>query len=145
MSGKRVFYYFLTFFGFVAAVNAVMVTLAVRTHSGLVTDHPYEKGLAYNRVVAAEAAQEKLGWKDKISYANGNLHFTLKDKEGNPLAPASATATITRPTEQGMDFTAELNGEETPVTFPAKGVWDVRVDAVVEGKHFQQTERIVIE
>jgi nitrogen fixation protein FixH len=145
MSGKRVFYYFFAFFGVIAAMNAFMVTTAIRTHSGLVTDHPYEKGLAYNKVVAAEEAQAKLGWKGELSYTNGNLHFTLKDQNGTRLTLDKATATITRPTEQGMDFNAELTGEETPITFPAKGLWDVRVDATHEGVHFQTTKRIVVE
>lgn len=152
MSGKRVFYYFLAFFGFIAAVNAAMVTMAVRTHSGLVTDHPYEKGLAYNEVVEAEKTQEKLGWKGVVelrhSREGGNLFaifFSLHDQNGNPITPTKSTATITRPTEQGMDFTAELTGKETPITFPAKGLWDVQVDASVGDKNFQQSKRIVVE
>ncbi len=145
MTGKRVFWYFTAFFGLIAAVNAVMMTLAIRTHSGVVTDHAYERGLAYNEVVKAEAAQEKLGWKGEISYANGTLHFTLKDKQGKLLTPDSVTATITRPAEKGMDFTVELKDKNTPIPFPAKGVWDVRVDAQVGDKNFQVNKRIVVE
>lgn len=145
MTGKRVFWYFAAFFGFIAVVNAVMMTLAIRTHSGVVTDHAYEKGLAYNKVVEAEKQQEQLGWQCKITYTNGVLSFTLQDKNHSPLIPNKATATITRPTEQGMDFTVELKGAQTAVIFPAKGVWDVRVDAVVGDKNYQQSKRIVVE
>lgn len=145
MTGKRVFWYFLAFFGCIAAVNAVMMTLAIRTHSGVVTDHAYEKGLAYNQVVAAEKKQEALGWSGNISYANGALSFTLQDKNHAALIPDKATATITRPTEQGMDFAVELKMAQTVVQFPAKGVWDVRVDAMVGNTNFQQSKRIVVE
>lgn len=149
MTGKRVFWYFAAFFGFIAVVNAVMMTLAIRTHSGVVTDHAYEKGLAYNKVVEAKEAQEKLGWKGEIelltSVGEGILHFIIKDRSGHHIIPDKAIATITRPTQSGMDFTIELKNAETRIDFPAKGVWDVRVDAVIGEKPFQQTKRIVVE
>ncbi|MEK6746176.1 MAG: FixH family protein [Pseudomonadota bacterium] len=145
MTGKRVAWYFIAFFGFIAAVNAVMMTLAIRTHSGTVTDHPYEKGLAYNQVVEAENAQAALGWQGEIRYADDLIVFILKDKNGTTITPDNAKATFTRPTQSGIDFSVELQGEQTPVTFSAKGIWHVRVDAVVGDKNFQQSKRIVVE
>ena len=145
MTGKRVWWYFVAFFGFIAAVNAVMVTLAIRTHSGTITDHPYEKGLAYNQVVEAKNKQEALGWRGSINYKNGALSFDLHDKNNLPVAPEKITATITRPTQQGMDFTVGLKGAETPVSFPENGLWEVRVDAEREGVHYQQSKRIVVQ
>lgn len=152
LTGRRVFFYFLAFFLLIAAVNAVMVALAIRTHSGLITDHPYEKGLAYNKVVVAEEAQEKLGWSGLIELRHpregGNpfaIYFELKDKSGAIIHPEKTTATISRPTQDGMDFAIELGAAETPVKFPAKGVWEVRVDAVVGDKNYQQSKRIVVE
>jgi nitrogen fixation protein FixH len=144
MTGKRVAFYFILFFGFVASVNAVMMTLAIRTHSGVVTDHPYEKGLAYNQVVEAEKKQKELGWVGEIRYNDSALTFILKDKNGAVITPAQITATITRPAQQGMDFKVELKGDETPVAFPAKGVWHVRVDAVVDDKNYQKSKRIIV-
>lgn len=145
MTGRRVWWYFLAFFGFIAAVNAVMVTLAISTHSGIVTEHPYEKGLDYNQVVEAEQQQEALGWKGIINYKNGMLNFTLRDKKNHIITPERATATITRPTQQGMDFTVELNGTATAVRLPVNGLWKVQVDAMHEGVHYQQSKRIVME
>lgn len=145
MTGKRVALYFVVFFGFIAAVNGVMMTYAIRTHSGTVTDHPYEKGLAYNKVVEAQEKQEALGWKGTIDYKNGALHFTLHDKSAQLLEWQKAVATITRPTQSGLDFTVELNGTETPVKFPVNGIWNIRIDAVVGDTHFQQSKRIVVE
>jgi nitrogen fixation protein FixH len=145
MTGRRVWWYFVAFFGFIAAVNAVMVTLAIRTHSGVVTEHPYEKGLAYNQVVDAENKQEALGWKGVIDYKNSVLNFKLLNKNNQPLALEKTTATITRPTQQGMDFMVELKGAKTSIDFPAKGLWEVRVDAMHDGVHYQQSKRIVVE
>ncbi len=145
MTGRRVWWYFVTFFGFIAAVNAVMITLAVRTYSGAVTEHPYEKGLAYNQVVEAEQKQEALGWKGSIDYKNSVLRFTLLDKNNHPIHAQKVSATIVRPTRQGMDFSVDLKDAETPVNFPAKGSWEIRVDAVHENVHYQQSKRIIVE
>lgn len=145
MTGKQVLFYFVAFFGFIAAVNAVMVTVAIRTHSGVVTQHPYEKGLAYNKVVEAEQKQQELGWTGKIDYKDGMLIFTLKDRSNNAITPEKITANITRPTQSAVDFSLELNNTQTPVNFSAKGLWQVRVDAVYQGLHYQRIERIVVE
>lgn len=138
-------WYFVMFFAVIALVNGVMIHLALKTHTGTVTEHPYEKGLAYNQVVAAEAKQESLGWNGAISYSKGLLHFSLYDKAKRQLVPQDAKAIITRPTQSGMDFTVMLKGENTPVHFPAPGIWDVRVEAVASGQHYQQVKRVVIE
>jgi nitrogen fixation protein FixH len=145
MSGRRVALYFVAFFGLIAAVNAAMVTMAIRTHSGVVTEHPYEKGLAYNTVVRAEEAQEALGWKASVSHEKGMLKFVLRDKQGAVLAPEKAVATVTRPTQSGMDFSVTLTGEATPITFPAQGLWEVRGDATHGGTSFQKSQRIVVQ
>lgn len=144
MTGRRVWWYFVAFFGFIAAINAVMVTLAIRTHSGVVTDHAYEKGLAYNQTIQAQEKQQALAWKAAIDYKNGMLHFVLYDKRNNPILPEQAVATITRPTKSDMDFVVPLNGTETAIDFPAKGLWMVRVDVQHEGAHYQQSKRIVV-
>jgi nitrogen fixation protein FixH len=46
----------------VVAVNAVMVAAAFGTWSGLAVQKPYERGLDYNRALAAAERQEALGW-----------------------------------------------------------------------------------
>lgn len=142
---KIIPWYFVMFFVFIALVNAVMVTLAVRTNTGIVTDHPYEKGLAYNQVVEAEKNQQKLGWNGDIKYENGNLYFSLRDKENKSLSPQKTIATITRPTQAGMDFTVELKDRKSPISFPVKGLWEVRVDATHNNVHYQQSKRIVVQ
>jgi nitrogen fixation protein FixH len=145
MTGKQVALYFVAFFGFIAIVNAAMVTLAIRTNSGVVTEHPYEKGLAYNKIIDAEKKQEELGLNNVLNYKDGMLHFELRDKNNKIITPESATVTITRPTMQGMDFVIELKGIDTAIDFPAKGLWELRVNAKIDGNNYQQSKRIVIE
>ena len=145
LTGRKVFFIFAAFFGITALVNAYMVTEALKTHSGLATDHPYEKGLAYNQVVQAEEAQEHLQWKSDISYTHGVLKVTLTDKHGAALKPSSLHARFYRPSTAGMDFERDLKPEGDAITFPAPGLWEVRIFATVGDHSFQHAKRLTIE
>lgn len=141
-------WYFVLFFGVIATVNGVMVWLAIGSNSGLVTEHPYEKGLAYNEVVRAEAAQQALGWSGNIAYTDGLLRFTLQDNQHALIVPDKVTASFTRPTRQGDDFTLTLQPEakgswSTKVTFPEAGLWEARIYAVKGDDRFQQAKRVI--
>ncbi len=143
-------WYFVMFFVGLVVVLGGFVMIAVRTQTGVVTDHPYEKGLAYNKVVAAAAAQEALGWKGGVEFTGttagkGTLQFTLTDKKGKPLALESAEVKFDRPTQAGHDFTVALTKGRAEVTFPEAGLWEARVFAVSGGKSYQQAKRIVVE
>ena len=143
-------WYFVMFFVGLAVVDGVLVTLAVRTHTGVVTDHAYEKGLAYNKVVDAAAAQAALGWKGAIEFVpatgnTGTLRLKLSDTSGKALKLASATASIIRPTQAGQDFEVTLTNGEAKVTFPEAGQWEVRIFAKVGDTPYQQSKRIVVE
>ena len=141
---KWIPWYFVLFFLVIAAVDGVMVTLAVRTQTGIVTEHPYEKGLAYNRVIDAEQKQEALGWKSEIVLTGNTLRFTLRDKNGAPIVVEKATAYFTRPTQSGMDFSSSLKNGQATIDFPAKGLWEVRVEAIAHQRSYQRTKRIVV-
>jgi nitrogen fixation protein FixH len=137
-------WYFVLFFVVIVLVDAVMVTLAVRTHTGTVTQHPYEKGLAYNTVVEAQNKQDALGWKGDIAYADGVLRFTLYDQNKKPIEPDSASVSVMRPTQEGMDFEVSLKDSVASVKFPASGLWELRVDAQYQAMHYQQSKGIVV-
>ena len=137
-------WYFVLFFLVIAAVNAVMVTLAVRTLPGTVTDHPYEKGLAYNQVVLASNKQDALGWKSDIIYDKGQLQFTLHDRNNKPITAEKVTAKLFRPSKATMDFMVTLPHGVAPIHFPANGLWEVQVEALVSNTHYQCSKRIVV-
>ena len=142
---KWIPWYFVAFFVFIGAINAIMVTLALDTSTGVTTEHAYEKGLAYNEVVSATAAQEALGWKGEIILlADNTLQFTLRDAEGKLLTPDTLKARLTRPTSEGMDFAATLTGGKAPLAFPQKGLWEIRVFATLGTHKFQQAKRVVV-
>jgi len=62
LRGRHVLFAFLGFFGVIFAVNGVFLYAALSTHTGVVANEPYRKGLNYNQRIAAFQAQEQLGW-----------------------------------------------------------------------------------
>jgi nitrogen fixation protein FixH len=137
-------WYFVAFFLVVIVVDSILGTLAVRTQTGTVTEHAYEKGLAYNTIIKAEEQQASLGWKSDITLADNILHVTLHDTKGVVLTPQQLTARFFRPTQAGMDFNVNVKNGEAPVTLPAHGLWEVRIYATVNGTSYQQSKRLVI-
>jgi len=55
LNGWKVLAMFVGFFLVVGAVDGLMIYKALGTFSGEVTPHPYERGLAYNKEIAAGA------------------------------------------------------------------------------------------
>ncbi|GEM_PF-324077 len=144
VSDRWIPWYFVAFFVVIAAVMGGMVTIAIKTQTGVVTEHPYEKGIAYNDVVRAQQHQEKIGWQGKISYENGRLNFVLYDKNNKLLQADKITAKIMRPTHAGLDFALDLSSGSAEVSFPEKGLWEVRIFAEKDQQKYQQAKRIVV-
>ena len=143
-------WYIVSFFVVVAILDGIFVYIATSTHTGVVTEHAYDKGLAYNETVAAAEAQKQLGWQGDIALAGDRmLEFSLRDADGRALTGALAKVEFMRPTQDGMDFALDLaestDGVYTAsVDFPAEGLWDVRVFATRGGEEFQSHRRVVV-
>ncbi len=43
LTGKRVFIYFLIFFGIIIIVNTLFIKVALKSNPGVVSEHTYEK------------------------------------------------------------------------------------------------------
>ncbi|MGH1399076.1 MAG: FixH family protein [Alphaproteobacteria bacterium] len=118
---------FVAFFGVVAAVNAVFVFKALDTHSGVVTDNPYETGLAYNDLLQEAKHQADLDY--DFSYENGVITLQL------PVSNAEVKGYFFRSVKDGYDFEAVFEMAAAGIyTFkpdlPLKGLWTVKVSAV---------------
>jgi|JI10StandDraft_1071094.scaffolds.fasta_scaffold15568_7 nitrogen fixation protein FixH len=147
---KYIPWMFVLFFVVFIAVDAVMVTLAVRTQTGLVTEQAYEKGLAYNRALEAAAEQKNWGGTGIIKLEGKRLSFTLKDKEGLAIHDAEVTATVRRPVQAGYDATYPMarTGQQSyvaDVEFPLPGEWDIRVSAKWQNRHYQTHETFIVQ
>ncbi|HEX6979504.1 MAG TPA: FixH family protein [Alphaproteobacteria bacterium] len=124
----------------VVVANACLIYFASSSWSGLVVAHPYERGIGYNRVLAAAAAQEALGWQLDLAYRAGATpltgEFVLRalDRTGRPLRGLDVTVELTRPVEAAapMHVTLRPAGEATYTAafeWPRAGQWQARIRA----------------
>lgn len=145
---------FVAFFLVIFAADAVMVTLAVRSWTGLSTVNAYEKGLAFNEALLANRAQAELGWQGELSFApkgraSGLLTLELHEQDGRPVQ-GDVIAHIRRPTSEGHDLTLPLvahgSGLYTAdLDLPLLGQWDVRVVASRGDDVFRLKERMFVQ
>src|SRR3954463_3220687 len=78
LTGRKVFFMLVAFFGVVIGVNLVMMRLAIRTLPGTEVDSAYSASLAYEKEIAAARYQNARGWK-----VNG--HVGRGGRGGPPL------------------------------------------------------------
>ena len=138
ITGRHVLIWLLGFFGFVMAVNAIFVYLALDSFSGLSTEQAYRKGLDYNQALEAVRAQRALGWQVEVESALPGfgqplaLTVSVQGRDGAPLTGMTLRGQLRRPVEEQSDQAlvfAEL-GEgryraQTPL--PYLGNWDLRL------------------
>ncbi|MDR3435229.1 FixH family protein [Telmatospirillum sp.] len=148
---------FVGAFGVVLAVNLVFMASAVRTFSGLSSEHAYDEGLKYNERIAAARAQEKLGWttKAEVQPAGGavphsaNIVLTVLDRDGKPVTGLSVQADFVRPTAAGHDSSAPLAEQGqgrymVAASLALGGQWDMTVTARRSGQVYQFAQRIFL-
>lgn len=139
LTGRTVLLLLLGFFGVVAAANAVFITLAVRTFTGLAVESPYQRGLAYNEELAAAAAQRARGWRTTLQFeprqdGEAALAVAIRDAAGAPVVDLDVQAELRRPASQGHDVAAQLapradGSYGATLRLPLRGQWDLRLVA----------------
>ncbi len=128
---------FLGGFAVVLVANGTLLYFATRQPVGLVVEKPYERGIAYNKLLAAARDQAKLGWQAEASVRDysataerGRLLLTLTDPAG-PLAEAVVQVTLSRPVEGDSLPTLTLpveNGSAQAVIQSLRaGQWSARL------------------
>lgn len=111
ITGKHVLIGMLTFFGLIIAVNVVMMRLALSTHTGVVAENTYRKGVKYNEEIAAAERMELLGWRNQMALApsGDKLSIDIRDKDGNAVRGLAIKATLGRPASERYDLELTLN------------------------------------
>lgn len=135
INGRHVLILFLAFFGVVFTVNGVFLYKALSTHTGIVSNEPYRKGLKYNERIAADDVQTALGWTSTLSVArDGTVVLQLRDRAGAAVDGLAITGTIGRPStsrhDHGLAFVRGADGLYRAQSPPlASGSWIVGVEA----------------
>jgi|LNFM01.1.fsa_nt_gb nitrogen fixation protein FixH len=109
LRGHHVLAGFIVFFGTIFAVNGVLLYKALSTHSGIVAQEPYRKGLHYNERVDADERQRALGWREDIALdAKGQVGVTLTNSTGGAVTDLSITGYLGRPSTTKHDLEVKL-------------------------------------
>lgn len=146
---------FILFFLILFVVSGNFVRLALTTFPGLVSTNAYERGLAYDEVIAAEQAQAEQGWQiafdlPGLSGEGQTARLNLVDRDGNPIAGANVIMMAERMTRYAQQVRITLsdqgNGQyEAPITFPIAGRWFVSVLADASGERHFETREIFLD
>jgi nitrogen fixation protein FixH len=132
---------FVAAFCVVVAVNGVMVYFALTTFTGVAVEAPYARGLAYNRVLAAQEQQDALDWSFETEWrpttpeaARGELRLRLREKGQAAAGEFAVSGTLQRPLEKPAPFDVAFRPvspglQAASVEFPARGNWDLRIEA----------------
>ena len=138
--------YFVMFFVVVACLDSIFVYIAVSTQTGVVTERPYEKGLAYNETLNKAKSQPDI--KQSVTYQNGLLRWALADKDGKPLDNVRVRASIIRAVHDGYDFDivlAHMGGGiyEAIPDLPMNGLWRAKLSGTWDNKQYQTTHEFI--
>jgi nitrogen fixation protein FixH len=149
LTGRHVLAMIIGAFLVVIVVNAVFVTYALKTWSGLSVEQPYDRGIKYNQVLEVDRAELALGWKVTGRYDGRRIVVELHDRDGKAVNGAKVVASLERPTSEGYDKDLPLSAEgdgrygtDARVSLP--GQWDLRVVAERGADHFHWRTRVIV-
>jgi nitrogen fixation protein FixH len=135
LQGRSVLWALIGFFAVVFAANGAMIYAAVSTHTGLVANEPYRKGLHYNERIAADARQAALGWTETVDISrDGRVQVSLAGPGGRAVGGLAVSAVLGRPSTQRQDALLALS-ETAPGRYEARttalpgGSWLIALEA----------------
>lgn len=140
---------FVTVAALAAVIGAIVV--GTRTFEGIVTDRPYETGIAWDKT-----RHDKIesGWNVVIAnhdfqVGDAELKIRATGRKGAPLTSASVAVVVSRPHTTAHDRTYKTR-ETGPgifsaaVTFPTYGYWDIKITVSAGEKDVSFDERIFV-
>ncbi len=146
-NGRFVLFCFLFFFFTVGAVDAFFVYTALNTNTGLVTEHSYEKGLAYNKLLDKAKSQPVIS--EKATYENGIFQWKISNTQEGPIQNADVAVKFVRPVKDGYDFETTLRDKndgtyEQNVDFPLPGLWIAKMSAQWNNQTYQTSHEFMV-
>jgi nitrogen fixation protein FixH len=136
LRGHHVLLIFIGFFVTVFLVNGLMVYDALSIFGGLETPDAYRKGLAYNERIAKGAAQDELGWHDRLAYVPElrRVRLDVTDSAGAGVPGLIVAGEIGRPATDRFDRRLKFR-QTGPGTYEADaaglepGWWTLDIEA----------------
>ncbi|GGA00529.1 FixH family protein [Elstera cyanobacteriorum] len=134
--------------------NGFLLYYSTRQPVGLVVEKPYERGIAYNKLLAAAREQAKLGWQAQTTVSGfdaakgtGRVVIAVTDATG-PLADAVVQLTLSRPLEGDslpvLTLPVEGGTAQATVTGLRPGQWEARMVVRRGTDHAVLDQRLIV-
>lgn len=154
LGGRFVLLAMLGFFAVVSGVNAVMMTLAIRTMPGVDVKSAYETSQRFNQEIERMRAQAARGWQVNADLrhegAESVVEVSFLDRLGVPVRGLAVEARLEHPATRAQDRNEHLS-EAAPGRYLARmpalhaGGWTLAVTARRDGTAiFDTRSRIVL-
>jgi len=155
LTGGKVLFMLLAFFGVVIAVNVTMARLAIQTLPGTEVDSAYGASLAYENEIAAAHDQNARNWKVDARIQRGpdggaTLEVEARDNRGLPMSGLNFQGRFERPADRRADqavvlaeIASGIYRGSAPLIGP--GQWDLVLEGVAVGQRlFLSKNRVLL-
>jgi nitrogen fixation protein FixH len=155
LTGRKVLFMLLAFFGVVIGVNVIMAKLAIQTLPGTEVDSAYSASLAYENEIAAADQQNARNWKVDAHIQRGpdggaTLQVEARDNSGLPMSGLNFQGRFERPADRRADQAVALaevaSGVyrgDAPLIGP--GQWDLVLEGDAAGRRmFLSRNRVLL-
>jgi nitrogen fixation protein FixH len=155
LTGGKVLFMLIAFFGVVIAVNATMAKLAIQTLPGTEVDSAYSASLAYENEIAAAHDQNARNWKVDAQIQRGpdggaTLQVEARDSSGLPMTGLHFQGHFERPADRRADQAVTLAEVASGVyrgsaPLIGPGQWDLVLEGVTAGQRlFLSKNRVLL-
>jgi len=108
LTGRKVLFMLVAFFGVVIGVNLVMMRFAIQTLPGTEVDSAYSASLAYEKEIATARDQGARNWKvdahvERSGQGGAMLQVEARDNFGRPMSGLAFQGRFERPTDRRAD------------------------------------------
>lgn len=155
LTGRRVFFMLVAFFGVVIGVNLVMMRLAIQTLPGTEVDSAYSASLAYEKEILEARDQNARNWKvdahvERSGQGGATLQVEARDNTGRPMTGLTFEGRFERPTDRRADLPVTLaevgigiyRGSALAI---ASGQWDLVLEGTSAGQRmFLSKNRVLL-
>lgn len=155
LTGRKVLFMLVAFFGVVIGVNLIMMRLAIQSLPGTEVDSAYTASLAYEREIHAALDQNARNWKvdahiQRAPDGGATLQVEARDNNGRPMTGLKFKGRFERPANRGADQPIEL--AETGIgiyrgsaAVIAPGQWDLVLEGgAAEQRMFLSKNRVLL-
>jgi nitrogen fixation protein FixH len=155
LTGRKVLFMLVAFFGVVIAVNVIMAKLAIQTLPGTEVDSAYSASLAYENEIASAHDQNARNWKVDAHIQRGpdggaTLQVEARDSSGLPMIGLNFQGRFERPADRRADqpvalaeVASGIYRGSAPLIGP--GQWDLVLEGDAAGQRmFLSKNRVLL-